>query len=289
MSSSTILPDNDQVRQIITSLSPDAIARLIPQETIQELLRTQGPGGKNQGLPPTANQSVSTTTRKKKVNGFMAFRSYYAGMFQDRPQKERSPLLTTLWQTDPFRSRWTMMASAFSRVRDSAGITKGRMAMSGFLRVACPLMGIPKPSDYMRLLGWQIIPNTTADQATQPGFTLHQGDARSVFDQVQTPMTELELLQACVKGGFPFENSSQLLRQMETSSLTVMTQAAKPSLGRTGSIRRGINQQYLHSIINDPTNVVAALLPPHENISNFVVDISIITNPQTQQTSPPHQ
>lgn len=74
MSSPTTSPDSDQVRQMIKSLSPDAIARLIPQETIQELLKAQGSRGQNRGLAPAANQPVSTSTRKKKVNGFMAFR-----------------------------------------------------------------------------------------------------------------------------------------------------------------------------------------------------------------------
>lgn len=173
-----------------------------------------------------------------------------------------------------------MMASVFSRVRDFAGVNKGRMAMSGFLRVACPLMGIPKPTDYLGSLGWQIVPNTSTDHTSQLGFTLRQGDVPAVVDQIQTPMTELELMRACVQGGFQFENSSQLLRQMENSSLTIMTQTVTPSVDQTGS-HRGINHQYLHSIINDPANVIAALLPPTEDMSTLVVDISIIPNLQT--------
>ncbi|EJT72407.1 hypothetical protein GGTG_09273 [Gaeumannomyces tritici R3-111a-1] len=289
MSSSASLSDGERIRQMISSLSPDAIARLIPQEKIKELLRAQKSNEQPLESAVVANQPASAVSRKKKkVNGFMAFRSYYAGIFSDRPQKERSPLITTLWQTDPFRPRWAIMASVFSRVRDFAGTTKGRIVMSGFLRVACPRMGIPKPSDYLRCLNWQVVSSAAAGSKTRLDLTLHQTAVPPVADQVQVPMTELELLRACLQGGFPFENSSQLLRQMEDSSVTIMTQTAPPS-GDVRASSREINQEYTNTLISDPTDTVASLLSPNGDISNFLVDIQIIPTFQAQDTTPIQQ
>lgn len=278
MAPRTSVSNGDKIRQMIASLSPDDIASLIPQDTLTSLLRVKDEEKRLRESPDTPGTAASRN--KKKVNGFMAFRSYYAGIFQDRPQKERSPLITLLWQKEALKSRWTIMANVFSRIRDFAGTTKGRMAMNGFLRVACPLMGITKPCDYLQRHNWQLqfVPNLSPEHDTALKYEIFQSELPHIVDEVEIPTTETELLRACVQGGFPFENSAQLIRNMEDSSLAIMARTAP--LGAASQAQHisqdQINHHFINTLINDPDAAISALLPPDEDIGGLLIDMNIM-------------
>nr|BAC65083.1 MAT1-1-1 [Pyricularia grisea]BAC65087.1 MAT1-1-1 [Pyricularia grisea]BAC65091.1 MAT1-1-1 [Pyricularia grisea] len=274
---------------MIASLSPDDIARLIPQETLTSLLRANDEKERLRELPVSPRAVAAASKNKKKVNGFMAFRSYYAGIFQDRPQKERSPFITLLWQKETLKSRWTLMANVFSRIRDFAGTTRGRMAMSGFLRVACPLLGITKPCDYLRRYNWELefVADASAPYDAAMKYEISQSQIPHIVDEFEVPTTEIELLRACVQGGFPFENSAQLLRDMEDSSVTVMTRTAPimaPSHASQASHGQH-NHHFINTLINDPDAAISALLPQDEDIGSLMVDMNIIHSLETDSST----
>ena len=69
-------------------------------------------------------------------------------------QKELSGYLTILWDADPFKSKWSILAKAYSVIRDAQG--KKKAPLDGFLDITGPLIGIVPSQDYFSVLGWQM-------------------------------------------------------------------------------------------------------------------------------------
>ncbi len=79
---------------------------------------------------------------------------YYAGAFASLPQKDISGLLRCFWKEDPFKAKWTLIAKAYSVIRDKLGLQTHRLDI--FLIVNAPFLGIIPAKDYMKLLGWEL-------------------------------------------------------------------------------------------------------------------------------------
>lgn len=161
--------------------------------------------------------------------------------------------------------------------------------MSGFLRVACPLLGITKPCDYLRRYNWELefVADASAPYDAAMKYEISQSQIPHIVDEFEVPTTEIELLRACVQGGFPFENSAQLLRDMEDSSVTVMTRTAPimaPSHASQASHGQH-NHHFINTLINDPDAAISALLPQDEEIGSLMVDMNIIHSLETDSST----
>ena len=75
-------------------------------------------------------------------------------MFTHVQQKDISGFLTYMWQTDPFKAKWSILAKAYSVIRDHEG--KENAPLDGFLLLNEGFIGIVEPAAYMDLLGWSI-------------------------------------------------------------------------------------------------------------------------------------
>lgn len=71
------------------------------------------------------------------------------------PQKVISGFLTHLWQADPTKAKWAILAKAYSEIRDKVG--KKRAPLPPFLAINAPFVGVIDPDDYLRIHGWEII------------------------------------------------------------------------------------------------------------------------------------
>lgn len=71
------------------------------------------------------------------------------------PQKVISGFLTHLWQADPTKAKWAILAKAYSELRDKVG--KKRAPLPPFLAINAPFVGIIDPDDYLRIHGWELI------------------------------------------------------------------------------------------------------------------------------------
>ena len=76
-------------------------------------------------------------------------------MFTSLQQKDISGFLTYLWQTDPFKAKWSILAKAYSIIRDSKG--KEKAPLDSYLAINGPFIGIVPPEKYLEMLGWKIV------------------------------------------------------------------------------------------------------------------------------------
>jgi hypothetical protein len=89
---------------------------------------------------------------KRPLNSWLAFRCYYSPIFTSFQQKDISGFLTRMWSEDLFRAKWTIVAKAYSVIRDTVG--KNEAPLNDFLQIVCPLICLIGPAEYLDLMGW---------------------------------------------------------------------------------------------------------------------------------------
>ena len=97
-------------------------------------------------------------------------------MFPDLSQKVKSGLLRLLWNSDPFKAKWAILAKAYSIVRDKHC---GQVSLDTFLALNGRVIGIMEPADYLRVMGVQLVagPDKQLSLVKSPeGIGLNQCD-----------------------------------------------------------------------------------------------------------------
>ncbi|KAI9813164.1 MAG: hypothetical protein M1832_006393 [Thelocarpon impressellum] len=105
----------------------------------------------------------------RPLNSWIAYRCYYSPMFASLQQKDISGFLTNLWRGDPFKLKWTVLAKAYSIIRDVRG--KRAAPLNLFLALNAPFMSIIPPSEYLDLLGWEMYVSDAGERAMRRRFT----------------------------------------------------------------------------------------------------------------------
>ncbi|OJD37486.1 mat1-1-1 [Diplodia corticola] len=107
--------------------------------------------------PTQTQQPTQDQPEKKKrtLNCFVAFRCYISPIFQKFQQKERSGLVKVMWAVEMVKAKWTIIAKAYSVIRDEVGSENA--PMDAFLNLACPHIGIISRENYLSTLGWEFV------------------------------------------------------------------------------------------------------------------------------------
>lgn len=75
--------------------------------------------------------------------------------------KKLSYLVGLLWEADPNKVLWSLIAKAWSTIRDQIG--KDRAPLDQFYAIICPHLNIPGPETYLLVLGWSVSVNEEGD------------------------------------------------------------------------------------------------------------------------------
>lgn len=144
-------------------------------------------------------------------------------LFPAAQQKTASGFLTTLWNKDPSRNQWALVAKVYSFVRDEIG--KDKVSLGAFLGLACPIMRIIDPATYLTLLGWSVGEDETgAQKMVQDEETASIGEAQ--VKSMEYPDTENELLSLLIGHGYLPRDGSNLLQRMAAITNGIMMTGA---------------------------------------------------------------
>lgn len=91
--------------------------------------------------------------KKRPLNSFIAFRSFYSVIFPDLTQKAKSGILRFLWQNDPFKAKWAILAKEYSIIRDDH---ESEVSLDQFLEITAKYIGLFEPARYLDAMGWQL-------------------------------------------------------------------------------------------------------------------------------------
>ncbi|KAF2867182.1 mating-type protein MAT alpha 1-domain-containing protein [Massariosphaeria phaeospora] len=157
----------------MTSPNADHVASYLAACTGEEMVRLLA------GTADPAAQAALTTAvllgpapkPLKALNAFVAFRCYLikAPGLAQIPMKMLSNPMGVLWEADPNKPLWSLMAKAWSTMRDQVG--KRRAPLDEFLRLICPHLKIPAPEMYLECLGWKLVINGEGAPTVSREFT----------------------------------------------------------------------------------------------------------------------
>jgi hypothetical protein len=76
-------------------------------------------------------------------------------IFKPWPMKKLSNPMGVMWESDPNKSLWSLMAKAWSIIRDQIG--KDKAPLDQFFQIICPYLNIPSPEAYLERHGWELV------------------------------------------------------------------------------------------------------------------------------------
>ncbi|KAL8721433.1 MAG: hypothetical protein Q9181_007703, partial [Wetmoreana brouardii] len=79
---------------------------------------------------------------------------FYAILFDEFQQKVISTYIVFLWESDPFKAKWALVAKAYSVIRNEVG--KEHAPLDTFLLLVAEFVGIIEPQNYLALMGWEV-------------------------------------------------------------------------------------------------------------------------------------
>ncbi|KAH6677649.1 alpha-1 domain protein [Halenospora varia] len=138
------------------------------------------------------------TLPKRGVNSWMAFRSFYSRIFAKFQQKNTSTYIKAMWDNDPFKAKWTIVARAYTTIRDYVG--KSNASIDLFLDIVCPKIGIIGVEAYFTMMNWSV-------ESTEDNTVVFRQIAEpdlSTFPQsiMTTLMTERDVIHFCASRAY---------------------------------------------------------------------------------------
>ncbi|PGG98886.1 hypothetical protein AJ79_08762 [Helicocarpus griseus UAMH5409] len=156
--------------------------------------------------PPVPSNAVTRTSHSRgkrlralgklrPLNSFIAFRSFYSTAFPGLSQKIKSGVLRLLWTSDPFKAKWAILARAYSIIRDSHF---DQVELESFLALIVPLIGIIAPSDYLRVMGLQLV----VDMDKQFSITKTDHNIELTQEDLTTNLSVDDIVAHCYQSGY---------------------------------------------------------------------------------------
>lgn len=142
-------------------------------------------------------------------------------MFTSLQQKEISTFLTCLWQADPFKAKWPILAKAYSIIRDNKGKENARL--DSFLAINAPYIGVLPPAEYFKMLGWTFSTNEDNE------IVLTRDSTVTVLNQelVTTNLSVEDIVQHCYTCGY-IAGDGNMIAAGDGSSM-IMATTAQPT------------------------------------------------------------
>ena len=121
--------------------------------------------------------------------------------------------MTYMWQADPFKAKWTILAKAYSTIRDVQGKTFS--PLDQFLAINTPLLSIIEPHEYLDALGWNVIAEADGHIAIQ------REDRHFDADTICTNISVNGVIENCYMQGYYMGRLSDVLLTNDETAFTI--------------------------------------------------------------------
>lgn len=129
-----------------------------------------------------------------------------------------------MWQNDPFKAKWSILAKAYSIIRESN--TKDAAPLDKFLALTCPLIGVVPRDDYLGVMGWSIF-DTAGVKSMERMYT---PDISSFPENILTTnLSSEEIVAHCQRVSYVEHNDNDVARNQGSTAALAM--AAQPMFG----------------------------------------------------------
>ncbi|KAK6008481.1 hypothetical protein QM012_000384 [Aureobasidium pullulans] len=198
-------------------------------------------------------------------------------------QKDISGFLTRMWQNDPFKAKWSILAKAYSIIDESD--TKNDTPLDKFLALTCPLVGNIPRDDYLGVVGWNIVDTAGVKNMER----MYTADISSFPENILTTnLSSKESVAHCQRVSYVYTNDADVARnQRLTAALAMAAQpmfesAPQDNIARShhnGHIQQSNNMVGNSGLATTFTRMVAQPVPNDASSSPPVFDFSNPTSP----------
>ncbi|KAL8693284.1 MAG: hypothetical protein Q9218_001844 [Villophora microphyllina] len=203
---------------VLKERTPQAIARA----------RARGYGGITKTKNGVLSLKMAKVKTTRSLNSFMAFRCFYSSLFEEFQQKVISTYIVFLWESDPFKAKWAIVAKAYSAIRDVVG--KEHAPLDSFLMLVTKFVGIIEPHDYLIVMGWEILVNGTGT------VSLTRGDFSAVDSKMlSTTISVEDIISFAGQHGYAGMDDSATLAGPSSQPTIAMAAAAQPAVLSSGT------------------------------------------------------
>jgi len=129
-----------------------------------------------------------------------------------------------MWQNDPFKAKWSILAKAYSIIRESN--TKDAAPLDKFLALTCPLIGVIPRDDYLGVMGWNIVDTAGVKNMER----MYTPDISSFPENILTTnLSSEEIVAHCQRVSYVEHNDNDVARNQGSTAALAM--AAQPTFG----------------------------------------------------------
>jgi hypothetical protein len=121
---------------------------------------------------------------------------YYAKMFPEIPQKSKSGFLRVLWENDPFKAKWALLAKAYSSVRDD---NPGQVSLDTYMSICDQFIGVIAPEHYLAAMNWNVGGSGSGEMSLQRGNVANAGFDMSLLT---TDKSASDIVNHCYEVGY---------------------------------------------------------------------------------------
>jgi hypothetical protein len=214
--------------------------------------------------------------------------------FKPWPMKKLSNPMGVMWESDPNKSLWSLMAKAWSMIRDQIG--KDKAPLDQFFQIICPYLNIPSPETYLERHGWELI----IDEDGSPSLSRNYAPSSDLCGAgiVNMALSVEDIIMYCQSMGYaqeytprsitvsptflahpyghPVINNSTVGLQTQTASLVHNHRVAARNKRRTkrqNAKNTGTVPMLQEQIIN--AHVTETINPPQDDSSAIFIDSSV--------------
>lgn len=124
-------------------------------------------------------------------------------------QKTKSGLMQQMWNAEPNKHIWHLVAKAYTDIRDNH---TDHTALDKFLAIVTPALPVVPSHTYLPEMGWKI--TTHGNEHTMARDTGFDGDAHAAKYPAHTNMSASDLVKLCYQAGL-VRASSRTTRQVQ--------------------------------------------------------------------------
>ncbi|CAD0086789.1 unnamed protein product [Aureobasidium vineae] len=190
---------------LLEKYSPEKIA-----EVVDVVMKRHPATSQRVAVASTTTTCVLTVTERKKRAKDPSFQ-----------QKDISGFLTRMWQNDPFKAKWSILAKAYSIIREIN--TKNAAPLEKFLALTCPLIGVIPRDDYLGVMGWSIVDTAGVKDMER----MYTPDISSFPENILTTnLSSEEIVAHCQRVSYVDHNDNDVARNQ--GSTAAIAFAAQP-------------------------------------------------------------
>jgi hypothetical protein len=191
-----------------------------------------------------------------------------------------------MWQNDPFKAKWSILAKAYSIIRESN--TKHAAPLDKFLALTCPLIGVIPRDDYLGVMGWSIVDTAGVKNMER----MYTPDISSFPENILTTnLSSEEIVAHCQRVSYVDHNDNDVARNQGSTAALAM--AAQPTFNSAPEAviacsHPASHVQQNHNMVRNPgsaitfANMTTQPMPNDTTSSPSVFDFSDHESPYQQ-------